>query len=61
MTLLSFSRGARFAKWRCVLRIDRTNKQPTEMAILNNAMILARYASHCQAKGFWFLEHGIFS
>jgi fructose-bisphosphate aldolase class I len=52
----SFTRGARFAKWRCVLRINQLKQQPTEIAILNNAIILARYASICQAKGFPFLE-----
>ncbi|CAF3665621.1 unnamed protein product [Adineta steineri] len=46
-----FTRGARFAKWRCVLRINKTKNQPTQVAILNNAIILARYASICQAKG----------
>ncbi|UJR30630.1 hypothetical protein I4U23_018154 [Adineta vaga] len=46
-----FTRGARFAKWRCVLRINKTQNQPTEIAIENNARILARYASICQTKG----------
>ncbi|CAF3608084.1 unnamed protein product [Rotaria sordida] len=46
-----FNRGARFAKWRCVLRINKLKNQPTEVAILNNAIILARYASICQTKG----------
>ncbi|CAF3502259.1 unnamed protein product [Rotaria sp. Silwood1] len=45
-----YHRGARFAKWRCVLRINKQKNQPTEVAILNNAIILARYASICQAK-----------
>lgn len=38
--------GADFAKWRCVLKIsDRT---PSALAILENANVLARYASICQ-------------
>ncbi|CAF2512481.1 unnamed protein product [Rotaria sp. Silwood2] len=45
-----FNRGARFAKWRCVFRINKLKNQPTEVAILNNAIVLARYASICQAK-----------
>ncbi len=55
--LSSFTRGARFAKWRCVLRINKTKNQPTEVAILNNAIILARYVSICQAKGISFIEY----
>ncbi|CAF3540503.1 unnamed protein product [Rotaria socialis] len=46
-----FNRGARFAKWRCVLRINKLKNQPTDVAIAHNAIILARYASVCQAKG----------
>ncbi|XP_041520620.1 fructose-bisphosphate aldolase C [Microtus oregoni] len=41
--------GADFAKWRCVLKIsDRT---PSALAILENANVLARYASICQQNG----------
>ena len=47
----SVKQGALFAKWRCALRIDTDQKQPTDVAILNNAIILARYASICQSKG----------
>lgn len=38
--------GADFAKWRCVLKISETT--PSELAIFENANVLARYASICQ-------------
>lgn len=38
--------GADFAKWRCVLKIS--NHTPSKLAILENANVLARYASICQ-------------
>uniref|UniRef100_A0A667XHV9 Fructose-bisphosphate aldolase n=1 Tax=Myripristis murdjan TaxID=586833 RepID=A0A667XHV9_9TELE len=38
--------GADFAKWRCVLKISDTT--PSELAIFENANVLARYASICQ-------------
>lgn len=38
--------GARFAKWRCVLKISRTT--PSYQAMMENANVLARYASICQ-------------
>ncbi len=41
--------GCDFAKWRCVLRIG-TNT-PSPLAIMENANVLARYASICQANG----------
>ncbi|ORZ31568.1 fructose-bisphosphate aldolase [Catenaria anguillulae PL171] len=41
--------GARFAKWRCVLRIGAN--EPSPVAIEENANVLARYASICQANG----------
>lgn len=41
--------GCRFAKWRCVLKID--SKCPSPLAILENANVLARYASTCQQNG----------
>lgn len=44
-----YAEGARFAKWRAVLRIG--NSQPSEVAILNNAYGLARYAVICQENG----------
>lgn len=41
--------GADFAKWRCVLKISDTT--PSELAIFENANVLARYASICQQVG----------
>lgn len=41
--------GARFAKWRCVLKIG--NGRPSQLAIMENANVLARYASICQMNG----------
>lgn len=38
--------GADFAKWRCVLKISE--RTPSALAILENASVLARYASICQ-------------
>ena len=41
--------GAQFAKWRCVLKIgDHT---PSHLGMLENANVLARYASICQQNG----------
>lgn len=39
--------GCHFAKWRCVIKIKRNT--PSYQAILENANVLARYASICQA------------
>lgn len=39
--------GADFAKWRCVLKIGKNI--PSYQSILENANVLARYASICQA------------
>jgi fructose-bisphosphate aldolase class I len=41
--------GARFAKWRCVLNIS--SHTPSYQALLENANVLARYASICQMNG----------
>jgi len=41
--------GARFAKWRAVLRIG--SESPSNLAILENAHGLARYAAICQENG----------
>ncbi|XP_066267400.1 fructose-bisphosphate aldolase-like isoform X2 [Branchiostoma lanceolatum] len=41
--------GCRFAKWRCVLKISGTT--PSYLAITENANVLARYATICQANG----------
>eukprot|EP01111_Echinosteliopsis_oligospora_P015430 TRINITY_DN610_c0_g1_i1.p1 TRINITY_DN610_c0_g1~~TRINITY_DN610_c0_g1_i1.p1 ORF type:complete len:357 (+),score=135.98 TRINITY_DN610_c0_g1_i1:179-1249(+) len=43
--------GARFAKWRAVLKINTTTGQPTQLAINENAHTLARYAAICQDNG----------
>ena len=40
------SEGADFAKWRCALKIG--DGLPSQLAILENANVLARYASICQ-------------
>jgi len=44
-----YKAGARFAKWRCVLKI--TTICPTELSMEENANVLARYATICQANG----------
>lgn len=41
--------GCDFAKWRCVLKIGKNT--PSYQAILENANVLARYASICQSQG----------
>lgn len=41
--------GADFAKWRCVLKISEHT--PSALAIMENANVLARYASICQQVG----------
>uniref|UniRef100_A0A914XMP3 Fructose-bisphosphate aldolase n=1 Tax=Plectus sambesii TaxID=2011161 RepID=A0A914XMP3_9BILA len=41
--------GAHFAKWRCVLNIGPHT--PSHLAMLENANVLARYASICQQNG----------
>ncbi|KAJ6914147.1 fructose-bisphosphate aldolase 6 [Populus alba x Populus x berolinensis] len=44
-----YEAGARFAKWRAVLKIGLT--EPSELAIHENAYGLARYAAICQENG----------
>ncbi|KAJ6673547.1 FRUCTOSE-BISPHOSPHATE ALDOLASE [Salix viminalis] len=44
-----YEAGARFAKWRAVLKIGAT--EPSELAIHENAYGLARYAVICQENG----------
>lgn len=44
-----YKEGARFAKWRCVLKIGPY--APSFQAMLENANVLARYASICQQNG----------
>jgi len=43
--------GCTFAKWRCVIKINQEFGGPTDTAISENAQVLARYASICQANG----------
>lgn len=45
-----YKQGARFAKWRSVLHI-KDSGAPSELAIQQNAYVLARYAAICQANG----------
>ncbi|KAL0740372.1 hypothetical protein Bca4012_081885 [Brassica carinata] len=44
-----YDAGARFAKWRAVLKIGQN--EPSELAIHENAYGLARYAAICQENG----------
>ena len=44
-----FSMGARFAKWRAVIKID--DGMPSKACISTNAHAIARYASICQEQG----------
>jgi len=44
-----YKAGARFAKWRAVLKIG--NGLPSELSMIENAHGLARYASICQENG----------
>jgi len=44
-----YAQGARFAKWRAALKIGPN--EPSELAILENAHGLARYATICQENG----------
>lgn len=46
-----FEQGARFAKWRSVLKIDSAASCPSPLAIEENANVLARYAAICQENG----------
>lgn len=41
--------GCQFAKWRCVLKIGQNT--PSYQAMVENANVLARYASICQTNG----------
>ncbi|KAL5713720.1 fructose-bisphosphate aldolase [Ranunculus cassubicifolius] len=49
MILKYYEAGARFAKWRAVLKIGAT--EPSQLAINENANGLARYAIICQENG----------
>lgn len=46
-----YAQGARFAKWRAVLKIDTKTHCPSQLAIEENARGLARYAKVCQENG----------
>jgi len=46
-----YADGARFSKWRAVIKIDTKNNLPTDAAIKENAHGLARYAVICQENG----------
>ena len=46
-----YEAGARFAKWRSVLKIDVENNLPSDLSIHENAVTLARYASICINNG----------
>ncbi|KAM9954364.1 hypothetical protein ACTFIW_003905 [Dictyostelium discoideum] len=46
-----YEAGARFAKWRAVLKIDLANNCPSQLSITENAHTLARYAAICQENG----------
>ncbi|KAK1867152.1 hypothetical protein I4F81_009661 [Pyropia yezoensis] len=46
-----YDAGVRFAKWRCLLRIDAAAGQPSALAVADNAVGLARYAATAQAAG----------
>jgi fructose-bisphosphate aldolase class I len=43
-----YKQGARFAKWRCTLKIDLATGKPSNLSIQETAHTLARYASICQ-------------
>ena len=46
-----YKRGARFAKWRAVLKINQKDGAPSDAAIIENTHALARYAQITQANG----------
>lgn len=46
-----YNAGARFAKWRAVIKINKQLGHPSRLAIEETAHGLARYASICQAHG----------
>ena len=46
-----YDAGARFAKWRAVLKIDTDKQLPSDLSIHENAVTLARYASICVHNG----------
>lgn len=46
-----YEAGARFAKWRAVLKINTATSCPSEVSLEQNAESLARYAAICQENG----------
>lgn len=46
-----YKAGARFAKWRAVLKIDKENNLPSDLSVHENSVTLARYASICIQNG----------
>ena len=48
---LYYNKGARFAKWRSVIKINTDLNHPSELAIDTNLQGLARYVSICQNNG----------
>ena len=54
-----YKAGARFAKWRAVLKIGP--HEPSELAIRENAYGLARYAMICQVRSFLLPEANRFT
>ena len=46
-----YEAGARFAKWRAVLKIDLEKNLPSDLSVHENAVTLARYASICIQNG----------
>jgi len=47
----AYAKGARFAKWRNVLQLDKEKGLPSELSIQDTVHTLARYASICQSEG----------
>ena len=43
--------GAKFAKWRSPITVDKSTGRPTDLAIRSNTNDLARYALICQSEG----------
>lgn len=46
-----YNAGARFAKWRSPIVIDKSANRPTDLAVKTNMSDLARYALICQSEG----------
>jgi fructose-bisphosphate aldolase class I len=46
-----YKKGARFAKWRSVLKISSQGEAPSDVAVTENARGLALYAAICQQNG----------